>query len=116
MGIGGGLVLLRPAIAAGASAAGGFEAIAVAVQAQDADVVGQPVEKRAGEPLRAQDRGPILEWQVRGHHSNDYSVPTAYGFRDVLVKGFVEEVVILCGGIEIARHERSYGTVFDPRV
>ena len=33
------------------------------------------------------------------------------------MKGFVEEVVILCGGIEIARHERSYGTgvfVSDP--
>ena len=26
------------------------------------------------------------------------------------MKGFVDEVVILCGGIEIARHERSYGT------
>ena len=51
------------------------------------------------------------------YHGNDYSVPTAYGFRDVLVKGFVDEVVILCGGIEIARHTRSYGTgvfVSDP--
>jgi hypothetical protein len=25
---------------------------------------------------------------------NDYSAPTAYGFRDVLVKGFVDEVAI----------------------
>jgi hypothetical protein len=24
---------------------------------------------------------------------NDYSAPAAYGFRDVLVKGFVDEVV-----------------------
>ena len=48
---------------------------------------------------------------------NDYSVPTAYGFQDVVVKGFVDEVVILCGGEEIARHPRSYGEgvfVFDP--
>ena len=52
------------------------------------------------------------------YRCNDYSVPTAYGFRDVLVKGFVDEVVILCAGQEIARHPRSYGTgifVFEPR-
>ncbi len=48
----GGLVFLRSAVAAAAAIAGGFEAVAVAVQAQDADVVGQPVEQRAGEPLR----------------------------------------------------------------
>ena len=35
-------------------------------------------------------------------------MPTRYGFHDVLVKGFVDEVVILCGGQEIARHPRSY--------
>jgi hypothetical protein len=43
------------------------------------------------------------------YRRNDYSVPTAYGFQDVLVKGFVDEVVILCGGTEIARHPRCYG-------
>ncbi len=42
------------------------------------------------------------------YRSNDYSVPTRYGFQDVLVKGFVDEVVILCGGKEIARHPRCY--------
>jgi transposase len=49
---------------------------------------------------------------------NDYSVPTAYGFRDVLVKGFVDQVVIFCGAVEIARHPRSYQRgqfVFEPR-
>ena len=51
------------------------------------------------------------------YRGNDYSVPTAYGFRDVVVKGFVDEVVILCAGEQIARHRRCYGTgtfVFDP--
>jgi hypothetical protein len=43
------------------------------------------------------------------YRRNDYSVPTTYGFRDVVVKGFVHEVVILCGGAEIARHPRCYG-------
>ncbi|MEC5414779.1 hypothetical protein VSX63_25260, partial [Aurantimonas sp. C2-4-R8] len=37
------------------------------------------------------------------YRCNDYSVPTTFGFRDVLVKGFVDEVVILCAGEEIAR-------------
>jgi len=37
-----------------------------------------------------------------------YSVPTSYGFREVTVKGFVDQVVIICGGEEIARHKRSY--------
>jgi len=49
---------------------------------------------------------------------NDYSTPTAYGFRDVLVKGFVDEAAIICGASEIARHPRVYGRgefVFDPK-
>jgi transposase len=48
---------------------------------------------------------------------NDYSVPTAYGHRQVLVKGFVDRVVISCGATEIARHVRSYeceDMVFEP--
>src|SRR6267142_2010279 len=48
---------------------------------------------------------------------NDYSVPTAYGHRDVLVRGYVHEVVIACGAEVIARHRRSYERedfVFEP--
>lgn len=51
------------------------------------------------------------------YRGNDYSVPTAYGFQAVLVKGFVDEVVILCDGAQVARHARSYGQgvfVYDP--
>ena len=49
---------------------------------------------------------------------NDYSVPTAYGHREVLVKGYVDAVVIVCGSEEIARHRRSYereALIFEPR-
>ncbi|MGB7043985.1 MAG: IS21 family transposase, partial [Methylocella sp.] len=52
------------------------------------------------------------------YRMNDYSAPTAYGFRDVLVKGFVGEVAIICGASEIARHPRVYSRgqfVFDPK-
>ena len=48
---------------------------------------------------------------------NDYSVPTRFGHREVLVRGYVHEVVISCAGEEIARHRRSYERedfVFDP--
>ncbi|MFX4864960.1 IS21 family transposase, partial [Acinetobacter baumannii] len=51
------------------------------------------------------------------YRGNDYSVPTRFGFQDVVVKGFVDEVVILSGAEEIARHVRSYGSgdfVADP--
>ena len=51
------------------------------------------------------------------YKTNDYSAPVALGHRDVLVKGYVAEVVISCGAEVIARHPRSYerdGFVFDP--
>jgi transposase len=51
------------------------------------------------------------------YRTNDYSVPTQYGHRQVWVKGYVHEVVIACGSEVIARHARSYEretVVFDP--
>ena len=51
------------------------------------------------------------------YRTNDYSVPTEYGHRQVWVKGHVHEVVIACGSEVIARHQRSYEretVVFDP--
>ena len=51
------------------------------------------------------------------YRTNDYSAPVAYGHRDVLVRGYVDQVVISCGSEVIARHPRSYEKddfVFDP--
>ncbi|MBV9505529.1 MAG: IS21 family transposase [Acidobacteriia bacterium] len=51
------------------------------------------------------------------YETNDYSVPTEYGHRQVLLKAFVWEVVISCASEVIARHTRSYGReemIFDP--
>ena len=51
------------------------------------------------------------------YRTNDYSVPVAYGHREVLVRGYVDEVVISCGAEVIARHARSYGReefIFNP--
>src|SRR6267378_7636363 len=43
-----------------------FEAIAVAVHFEDVDMVGQPVEQRAGQPLGAEHAGPLVERQIAG--------------------------------------------------
>ena len=51
------------------------------------------------------------------YRTNDYSVPVAYGHREVLLRGYVGDVVISCGSEVIARHRRSYERddfVFDP--
>ena len=51
------------------------------------------------------------------YRGNDYSVPTAYGHQEVLVRGYVHEVVIACGAEIIARHSRSWEKedyIFDP--
>lgn len=51
------------------------------------------------------------------YRSNDYSVPTAYGHQEVLVRGYVHEVVIACGAEVIARHIRSWEKedyIYDP--
>jgi hypothetical protein len=51
------------------------------------------------------------------YRRNDYSVPTSFGHREVIVRGYVPEVVIACGTEIIARHPRSYERedfVYDP--
>ena len=44
------------------------------------------------------------------YKTNDYSVPTRFGHREVLAKGYVDRVEIVCGGEMIASHARSYKT------
>lgn len=49
--------------------------------------------------------------------TNDYSVPVAFGHREVLIKAYVHTVVICHGAEVIARHARSYERdrfVFNP--
>ena len=70
-------------------------------------------------PYAACDTCPtrVTSLSLVRYRRNDYSVPTAYGHREVLVKGYVDHVVIVCGGDAIARHPRSYereALIFDP--
>lgn len=41
--------------------------------------------------------------------TNDYSVPTAYAYHELTVKGYVDRVEVCCGAQLIARHERCWG-------
>lgn len=60
----------------------------------------EPCEKRAAR---------VSSTALVRYRCNDYSVPTTYGFQEVVVKGFVDSVVILSAGVVIARHRRAYG-------
>ena len=61
-------------------------------------------------PYDACDRqaGRVSSLSLVRYRTNDYSVPVAYGHRDVLVRGYVDQVVIRCGAEVIASHPRSY--------
>jgi transposase len=64
-----------------------------------------------------QTSGRVSSQALVRYKTNDYSVPVAYGHRDVWLRGYVDQVVIGCGGEIIARHSRSYDRedmVFDP--
>ena len=61
--------------------------------------------------------GQVTSTSMVRYRGNDYSVPVAYGHREVWIKGFVGRVVIGCAAEMIADHPRSYDTgdmVFDP--
>ncbi|WP_173507176.1 IS21 family transposase, partial [Marinobacterium sp. xm-d-510] len=61
--------------------------------------------------------GQVTSTSVVRYRGNDYSVPVAYGHREVWIKGFVTRVVIGSAAEVVADHPRSYDTgdmVFDP--
>jgi hypothetical protein len=64
-----------------------------------------------------QATGQVNSQSLVRYKTNDYSVPVAYGHRDVWLRGYVDQVVIGCGGEVIARHPRCWDRedmVFDP--
>jgi transposase len=70
-------------------------------------------------PYEPCDRRPgrVSSLSLVRYKNNDYSVPVAYGHREVLIRGYVDRVVISCGAEVIARHRRSYereDLIFDP--
>ena len=64
-----------------------------------------------------QATGRVSSQALVRYKTNDYSVPVAYGHRDVWIRGYVDAVVIGCGGEIVARHPRCYDRedmIFDP--
>ena len=64
-----------------------------------------------------QATGRVSSQALVRYKTNDYSVPVSCGHRDVWIRGYVDAVVIGCGGEVIARHRRCYDRadmVFDP--
>ena len=64
-----------------------------------------------------QATGRVSSQALVRYKTNDYSVPVACGHRDVWIRGYVDEMVIGCGGEIVARHPRCYDRedmVFDP--
>ena len=61
--------------------------------------------------------GRVSSLSLVRYRGTDYSVPTAYAHREVLIRGYVDAVVISWGAEIIARHVRSYERedfVYDP--
>lgn len=59
----------------------------------------------------------VDKYQTARFDGNAYSVPRRWAFRPVTVKGYVDRVVVVADGREIAAHRRSYGRgekVLDP--
>ena len=56
-------------------------------------------------PYDACDKQPsrVSSLSLVRYRTNDYSAPVAYGHREVLVRGYVDQVVISCGAEVIAR-------------
>ena len=52
--------------------------------------------------------GRVCSLSLVRYRGTDYSVPTRFGHYEVLVRGYVHEVVITHGADVIARHPRSY--------
>ncbi len=52
--------------------------------------------------------GRVSSLSLVRYRTNDYSAPVAYGHRDVIIRGYVDRVVISCGAEVIARRPRSH--------
>ena len=64
-----------------------LEAVAVAVHLQDVDMVGKPVQQRAGQPFRAENFGPLLKRKVGCDQGGTAFVALAEDFEEQLRSG-----------------------------
>ena len=81
-----------------------FQPVAVAVHLQDMDVVGHPVEQCAGQLLRSEHAGPLVEWQVRGDNDRAPLVALAEDLEQQLGAGLRQRHVA-----ELVDHQQLVG-------
>ena len=64
-----------------------LEAVALAVNLQDVNAVSEAVQQGAGQPLRAEDLGPLVEGQVGGDQDRPSLVSLAEDLEEDLRAG-----------------------------
>ena len=64
-----------------------IEPIALAINLEDTDVVGEAVEERAGEALGAEHLGPLVEWEIAGEQDRAPLVALAVDLEQELGAG-----------------------------
>ena len=69
------------------------EAVAVAVHLQDVEMVGEAVQQRSVQPLRAENLGPFVEGQGGGHHDGVPIVALAEDLEEQVRSGEGQEHV-----------------------
>jgi transposase len=75
-----------------------------------------PLPRRAFDPCIARP-GKVDKYQTVRFDVNRYSVPRAYAFAAVTVKGYVDHVAVVAEGRVVAEHRRCYGhgeQILDP--
>lgn len=77
------------------------------IAARLSDEIFYPLPENLYECCRIQS-GKINSQSLVRFQDNDYSVPTSVGQQQVLIKGYVDRVVIICDGQIIAQHPRNY--------
>ncbi len=65
-----------------------------------------PLPAHRFDPCVVRPAGVVDKYQTVAFDNNRYSVPRAFAFRMVTVKGYVDRVVIVAAGQTIANHER----------
>jgi transposase len=66
-----------------------------------------PLPKHRFDPCVIRTAAPVDKYQTVAFERNRYSVPRSFAFQMVMVKGYVDEVVIVAKGEVVARHIRS---------
>jgi hypothetical protein len=64
-----------------------LEPVAVAVHLQDVNMMGNPVEQRAGKSLGAEDLNPLFEGKIAGDRGRSSFVALAEGLEEQLGAG-----------------------------